>query len=163
MRSRLAVLHAPPAWMPFSRLDLQKTFAEGRDFPHDDRMANEEGSVRTDLAEDRTDLAEDRTLLANERTFSGWARTATACIGIGLGFSALFKAIEPTWVAKSIATVFILLGVFLVIVAERRARRLHDRLTAHHIAGVSPINFRVMAVAISVAAAALIVAIWWLT
>lgn len=126
-------------------------------------MPNDEKTARTDLAEDRTDLAEDRTLLANERTFSGWARTATACIGIGLGFSALFKPVEPTWVAEAIATVFILLGIFLVIAAERRARSLHERLTAHHIAGVSPINFRVMAVAISAAATGLIVAIWLLT
>ena len=53
------------------------------------------------LAEDRTDLAEDRTLLANERTFSGWARTAMASIGIGIGFNALFAKVEPSWVAKA--------------------------------------------------------------
>ncbi|MFK3891462.1 YidH family protein [Sphingomonas sp. NPDC079357] len=126
-------------------------------------MPNEDKIARTDLAEDRTDLAEDRTLLANERTFSGWARTATACIGIGLGFSALFKPVEPTCVAKSIATLFILLGIFLVIAAERRARGLHERLTAHHVNGVTTINFRVMAAAISIGAVALIVAIWQLT
>ena len=63
------------------------------------------GDSRRDLAEDRTDLAEDRTALANERTFAGWARTAMAAIGIGLAFNALFKAMEPAWVAKAIATV----------------------------------------------------------
>lgn len=126
-------------------------------------MTDDTKAARTDLAEDRTDLAEDRTLLANERTFSGWARTATACIGIGLGFNALFTPVDPTWVAKAIATAFILLGIFLVIAAERRARALHKRLTAHRVAGVSPINFRIMAVAITTAATALIIAIWLLT
>ena len=65
---------------------------------------------RSDLAEDRTDLAEDRTLLANERTFSGWARTALATVGIGLGFHVLFEALEPAWVAKAIATLFVALA-----------------------------------------------------
>ena len=80
---------------------------------------SEHGGGKNDLAEDRTDLAEDRTLLANERTFSGWARTALASIGIGIGFNALFKPVEPTWVAKAIATLFLLLAAFLA--ARRRA------------------------------------------
>ena len=117
---------------------------------------------KTALAEDRTDLAEDRTLLANERTFSGWARTAMASIGIGIGFNALFKPVEPTWVAKAIATLFLLLAIFLVIAAERRARAVRTRLTAHNLSSLSTATFRVMAVAISTGALALTVAIWWL-
>ena len=46
---------------------------------------------RTAKASTRTDLAEDRTLLANERTFAGWTRTSLACIGVGLGFQAIFQ------------------------------------------------------------------------
>ena len=114
------------------------------------------------LAQDRTDLAEDRTLLANERTFSGWARTAMASIGIGIGFNALFQPVEPTWVAKAIATIFILLGIFLVIAAERRACSVQTRLTAHKVGDVGSTNFKIMAVAISIGASALIVALWWL-
>ena len=115
------------------------------------------------LAEDRTDLAEDRTLLANERTFSGWARTAMASIGIGIGFNALFAKVEPSWVAKAIATLFLLLAVFLVVAAERRAFRIQGRLSSHNIINVALTNFKVMAVAISVGAVMLGVAIWWLT
>lgn len=125
-------------------------------------MNDEEPPGTTELAEDRTDLAEDRTLLANERTFSGWARTAMASIGIGIGFNALFKPVEPTWVAKAIATIFILLGIFLTISAERRAASVQRRLDAHKVAGISSINFRVMSVGISTGAVALLVAIWWL-
>lgn len=123
-------------------------------------MAND--ATKNGLAEDRTDLAEDRTLLANERTFSGWARTAMASIGIGIGFNALFQPVELTWVAKAIATLFILLGIFLVIAAERRACGGQTRLTAHKVEDVRTTNFKIMATAITVGASALIVAFWWL-
>ncbi len=125
-------------------------------------MADDHRNDRTELAEDRTDLAEDRTLLANERTFSGWARTALASIGIGIGFNALFRLIEPDWVAKAIATIFILLAIFLIIAAERRAAAVQKRLKAHKITSLASMNFRIMAAAISIGAVALIVAIWWL-
>lgn len=115
---------------------------------------------RTDLAEDRTDLAEDRTLLANERTFSGWARTAMAAIGIGLGFNALFKTLEPVWIPKAIATLFILLAIFIIFMAERRARSLCSRLDAHKIKDLDGVNLKVMAIAIGTGAAALVTALW---
>ena len=118
---------------------------------------------RTDLAEERTDLAEDRTLLASERTFSGWARTAMAAIGIGLGFNALFKMVEPTWVPKAIATAFIALAIFIILAAERRARALCRRLTAHQVKELEGINLKIIAIAISAGAASLIVALWALT
>ena len=126
------------------------------------RMTQSTSTEKTELAEDRTDLAEDRTLLANERTFSGWARTAMASIGIGIGFNALFKLVEPTWVPKAIATLFILLAIFLVVAAERRACALQGRLTAHKVSDAVNTNFRVMALAISTGAVALIGALWWL-
>lgn len=124
---------------------------------------NSQQSPRGELAEDRTDLAEDRTLLANERTFSGWARTAMAAIGIGVGFAALFRPIEPTWVAKAIATLFFALAIFVIIAAERRACGVEARLCAHDLEASGAINFRVMAGAITTGASVLIFAIWWLT
>ena len=80
-------------------------------------------SNKSDLAEDRTELAEDRTLLANERTFAGWMRTGLASIGLGLGFHALFNRMEPGWVPRAIATAFMLVGVFVIFAAQRRASR----------------------------------------
>ncbi len=115
---------------------------------------------RTDFAEDRTNYAEDRTLLANERTFSGWARTAMAAIGIGLGFKALFQTMEPAWIPKAIATLFMLLGIILVLLAERRARKLKSRLDSHAIEPLDSMNFRIIAVAVSLGAASLIAAVW---
>ena len=64
----------------------------------------------TEWAEFRTDLAEDRNIMAMERTFAGWMRTAFAAIGIGLAFKAVFGEFDPPWLAKAIATVFILAG-----------------------------------------------------
>ncbi|MCS6625651.1 DUF202 domain-containing protein [Roseibacterium beibuensis] len=117
---------------------------------------------RDGLAEDRTDLAEDRTAMANERTFAGWARTAMAAIGIGLAFNALFNAMEPAWAPKAIATVFILLGIFLVIMAERRACAVSARLDTHAGKELSSMNVRVIAIAIGFGAACLIAGIWLL-
>tara|TARA_R110002167_G_scaffold17434_5_gene66621 strand:- start:2343 stop:2717 length:375 start_codon:yes stop_codon:yes gene_type:complete len=117
---------------------------------------------RNDMAEDRTDLAEDRTALANERTFAGWARTAMAAIGIGLAFNALFKTMEPTWAAKGIATMFIALGIFLVVMAQRRARHLAERLSTHSVNALPQLNLRVIAIGISLGGATLIVGLWLL-
>jgi putative membrane protein len=120
------------------------------------------GSNRTDLAEERTDLAEDRTALANERTFAGWVRTGMAAIGIGLAFNALFKAFEPAWVAKAIATLFILLGVFLTIMAERRACAIARRIETHSVKEMAQMNLRVISIAISLGSVALVAGIWLL-
>ena len=122
----------------------------------------EETPDRTQLAADRTDLAEDRTALANERTFAGWARTAMAAIGIGLAFRALFGEMEPTWAPKALASLFILLGVFLIVMAERRACAISARISSHSVDALQPINVRVIAIGIGLGAVTLIGAIWLL-
>jgi putative membrane protein len=117
---------------------------------------------KTELAEDRTNLAEDRTVLANERTFAGWLRTGFASIGIGLGFHVLFEAMRPPWVPKAIATAFLLIGVYVIIVAERRAARVLGRMDAHKVSEMEPANLRVITLVSVLAAVALIAAIWLL-
>lgn len=121
-----------------------------------------EAQDRNGLAEDRTDMAEDRTAMANERTFAGWARTAMAAIGIGLGFKALFNAMEPAWAPKAIATLFVLLGVFLIWMAERRACVVAERLTTHAARDMKLMNIKLIALAIGLGALALIGGIWLL-
>ncbi len=121
-----------------------------------------QGGDRNAMAEDCTDLAEDRTLMANERTFAGWARTALAAIGIGLGFQALFREVEPTWVAKLIASLFIALGVYILWQAERRASAVVERMSTHHVEVQGGASFRVMAIVGSTGAVLLMAAIWWL-
>ncbi len=113
-------------------------------------------------APDRTDLAEDRTLLANERTFAGWLRTGLAAIGIGVGFHALFQAMEPDWLPRALASLLLGVGIMIVIAAERRAALVLSRLDPHVIARARPMNLRIITVAVSLVGAALIVALWWL-
>jgi putative membrane protein len=123
---------------------------------------SDEKQARNDLAEDRTDLAEDRTAMANERTFAGWARTAMAAIGIGLGFKALFNTMEPAWVPKAVATLFVLLGVFLIAMAERRACSVAGRLNTHAAREMNQMNLKVIAIAIATGSLVLIAGIWLL-
>lgn len=115
---------------------------------------------RDGLAKDRTDLAEDRTLLANERTFAGWMRTGLAAVGVGLGFHALFRAAEPVWAAKAIASAFILLGLFIFTAAERRARKVEERFDPHQVTAFGTRNLRIVAIGMTIASAALIAALW---
>ena len=114
----------------------------------------------TQWAEFRTDLAEDRNIMAMERTFAGWMRTAFAAIGIGLGFRAVFGEFEPPWLAKAIATVFIVGGGWLAVTAERRACRTLERLDPHQFEAIPRPNFRVMAYAIAAGAAVLTAGLW---
>lgn len=112
------------------------------------------------LAEDRTDLAEDRTIMAAERTFAGWMRTAFAAIGIGIAFRGLFGELEPPWLARGIATVFIALGALLAIGAEQRAHRTFERLSAHTVDAPRTPRLRWIAYAVALGAAVLIAALW---
>lgn len=118
---------------------------------------------RTDMAEERTDYAEDRTILANERTFAGWGRTAFASIGIGLGFQALFREIEPAWIPKLIATLFFILAIFIIWSAQSKASQLVQRLETHDIEVMGSSNFRMIAIVVTFAAISVSAAIFLLT
>ncbi|MEO8455986.1 MAG: DUF202 domain-containing protein [Sphingomicrobium sp.] len=116
-----------------------------------------------ELARERTDFAEDRTVLANERTFAGWLRTGYAGIGIGLAFNALFGRVEPGWIAKLIATGFLLIAVMIFIGAERRSCAVFSRLETHKVQSVKLTSIRILAYASIAATLALIAAIWLLS
>lgn len=120
------------------------------------------GEDRTNLAEDRTAFAEDRTALANERTFAGWIRTGLAAVAVGIGFQALFRSIEPLWVPKALATVFVLVGIFIFWAAERRACVVMQRLHTHQVRTAANRSLRVIALALSLGALGLIAGLWLL-
>ena len=113
-------------------------------------------------AQHRTDLAEDRTILANERTFASWFRTGFAAVGIGLGFQALFVKMEPSWVPRVIATLFLLLGIFLFVSAEMRACEGLQRLKSHEVKGFRNARLRLMTTVATLGVLALIAAMWLL-
>ncbi len=112
------------------------------------------------LAEERTEWAEDRTLLANERTFAGWMRTGLAAVGVGVGFHALFGRLEPPNLARIIATVFILAGVFVFVSAARNANRVCSRLQAHTARPLGGASVNLVAGLFAGASLALLAGIW---
>ncbi|MBM0170720.1 YidH family protein [Altererythrobacter sp. C41] len=117
---------------------------------------------RSELAVERTQYAEDRNIMAMERTFAGWIRTAFAAIGIGIGFHALFGDFQPPWLAKAIATLFILAGAALAFAAQRRACRTLERLHPHSIERASSPNFRLLAFAVMLGSTILVAGLWLL-
>jgi putative membrane protein len=117
---------------------------------------------RDDLAVNRTDLAEDRTVLANERTFAGWFRTGLGAVGIGLAFHALFVHMQPWWVPRGIASIFLGIGIYLFVSAEHRACMVLDRLSAHRVAPLRDRGLKVIAYVSSAAVLALTAALWLL-
>jgi putative membrane protein len=108
----------------------------------------------------RTDLAEDRTILASERTFASWLRTGLAAIGIALGFHALFGRIEPAWLPRAIATVFLAIAVIIFLAAERRACAVRARLHAHEVETIKITRIRLITVVAVLATGALTAGIW---
>ena len=100
--------------------------------------------------------------MAMERTFAGWIRTAFAAIGIGLGFKAVFGAFDPPWLAKAIATMFILAGGWLAITAQRRACKTLGRLQTHEFEAISTPNFKTLAYAVATGAVVLTAGLWLL-
>ena len=106
------------------------------------------------------ELAEDRTLLAGERTFAGWTRTSLGCIAVGVGFHALFFKLQPAWVPRAIASLFLLLAAVIVWLAARRAAAVVRRLRPHVVVSARRVNLTLIAGAISLGAAALAVAVW---
>ena len=114
------------------------------------------------LAEARTDLSEDRTVLANERTFASWFRTGFASAAIGLGFHALFEKMEPWWTPRLIASLFLILAIFIFVVADRQACKVLDRLSVHEVKPFRNRYLRLLSVIASIGTMALLLAMWFL-
>ncbi|MEH6758464.1 MAG: DUF202 domain-containing protein [Parasphingorhabdus sp.] len=129
-------------------------------------MAEEQNSKidlaenRTDLAKSRTDWAEDRTVLANERTFAGWMRTGLAAVGIGLGFNALFGKLQPFWLPRAIASLFILIGIFIFYMAQRNGCRVQRRMSAHDAKPMKGMNLQLIAGAMATGSICLAIGMW---
>jgi putative membrane protein len=121
-----------------------------------------ERKPKQELAKERTDWAEDRTILANERTYAGWFRTGFASAAIGLGFNALFVQMQPWWAPRAIASIFLLLAVFIFVSAERRACKVLGRLSTHEIKAFGTSRLRIMTASASIGAIALLAAMWLL-
>lgn len=115
---------------------------------------------RRKLAEDRTEWAEDRTILANERTFGSWVRTGLASLAVALGFQALFRSTDPTWLAQLGASVFVAVGVVIFWAAYASARKVLHRLESHDGSPTSRHRLLSVSAAATVGALTLLAALW---
>lgn len=79
-------------------------------------------------------------------------RTSLGCIGIAVGFHALFGTVEPRWVPRAIASLLLALAVFIAWAAERRARAMRAKLSPHLVAAAAPVNLALVASAVSAGA-----------
>ena len=113
-------------------------------------------------SQQRTDFSEDRTVLSNERTFASWLRTGYGSAAIGLGFQALFQKMDPPWVPRAIATIFLALAIYLFLSAQQRARDVLSRLKAHRVQAFEHAHIRLMSYISAAGIAALIIAMWLL-
>lgn len=120
------------------------------------------GDSTNDLAIKRTEWAEDRTLLANERTFASWLQAGITSVGLGLGFQALFRAVEPTWLAKTIATIFILIGVIVFISAFYNACDILRRMKSHSAKPLPRRNLGIITFLFVMGSTALTIVLWLL-
>ncbi|GGD14524.1 hypothetical protein GCM10011342_24150 [Aquisalinus flavus] len=120
------------------------------------------GDRTNDLAMRRTEWAEDRTLLANERTFAAWLQAGITSVGLGLGFQALFKSVEPTWLAKTIATIFILIGVLVFISAFYNACDILRRMKSHSAKPLPRRNLGIITFLFVLGSTALTIVLWLL-
>jgi len=108
----------------------------------------------------RTKWAEDRTILANERTFSSWMGTGLGAIGVAIGLKAVFGAAEPTWVAKGVASLFLLVAILIFWTAQRQAAKTLTRLSENDAEALPSRSFRLLAVMMTIAALATGAVLW---
>lgn len=125
-------------------------------------MTDDDDKDREELALERTHFAEDRTVQATERTFAGWLRTAFGAIGVGLAFHVIFGQLNPPWLGRAIASLFILLGAAIAFTAERRACRTFHRLSTHQVDRPRMPSVRWMSWSVVAGALVLVAGLWML-
>lgn len=121
---------------------------------HDSGAANKNG------AEHRTDWAEDRTLLANERTFAGWMRTGMTALAVAIGLHAVFGELQPAWIAKATASVFILAAIMIFAAAAQRSHKAQVRIDSHDSASQPSWRMTGLAAVLCIAALATAGVLW---
>lgn len=117
---------------------------------------------KTELAKERTDWAEDRTIMANERTFSSWMGTGLGAIGVAIGFQAVFGEFDPTWAAKAVASIFLVIAIIVFWSAQRQAVKTFRRLHENDAEATPSRNYTILASAMTFAALATGAILWML-
>ncbi len=100
--------------------------------------------------------------MANERTFSSWMGTGLGAIGVSIGFQAVFKEFEPTWLAKSTATLFLIIALMIFWSAQRNACKTFDRLKERDVEATQSRSYVILAAVMSIAAIGTGIVLWFL-
>ena len=95
----------------------------------ENRSEKAQNGDSTDKAKIRTEWAEDRTIMANERTFSSWMGFGLGSVGIAIGLKAVFGDFDPTWAAKLVASLFLIIAIVIYWAARRQACKTLARLS----------------------------------
>ncbi|MBU2981512.1 DUF202 domain-containing protein [Lentibacter algarum] len=113
-----------------------------------------------ELSKQRTEWSEDRTLMSSERSFSSWVGTGLGCVGVAIGFNAVFGELSPTWLPKVVASLFLLAGLIFVWSARNRACATRDRLSENDTDTGGRLSFSLIALLLSFSIIATGVVLW---
>jgi putative membrane protein len=83
-----------------------------------------------------------------------------ASAALGLGFHAVVRSFEPTWLAKVGASLFLLIAIGILYLAHVNAGRVGKRLDTHGVEALKKSRIRTIAIALSIACFAVLVIIW---
>ncbi|WP_338550133.1 YidH family protein [Roseovarius phycicola] len=119
-----------------------------------------EDSETEEKAKVRTEWAADRTIMANERTFSAWMGTGLGAVGVAIGLKAVFGAFEPTWAAKMVASLFLLIAILIYWSARTQARKTLMRLKEKDAEPMPVRNFTLLATVMTIATLATGAILW---
>lgn len=98
--------------------------------------------------------------MAAERTFSSWMGTGLGAIGVAIGMKAVFGAFEPTWAAKLVASIFLLVAILLFWSARNQACKTRTRLRENDVQAQSDTSFTLLAALMTIGAVATGAILW---
>ncbi|WP_333683703.1 YidH family protein [Pontibaca methylaminivorans] len=126
----------------------------------DDEKKIEFSRDKSDLSEIRTGWSEDRVLLSNERTFGSWMRTGMSSLVVGIGLQAVFHSMEPVWIAKIAASLFIAIAIMIFLIAAFHDSRAQRRINEHDVESMPAGRMWLIAVTLSVASLLVAMILW---
>lgn len=113
-----------------------------------------------ELAEIRTHWADERTRMAGERTFAAWLRTGLALVAAGLASARLLRALEPSWLVRSMGVIFIILGGTIFVLGYKTYLEVTRELTEEQVNTTSYRLAGVLTLALVVASMAALVLVF---
>ena len=125
-------------------------------------MSKSSDTDRQEKAETRTDWAEDRTIMANERTFASWIGVGMGALGIAIGLEAVFGAFDPTWLAKLVASFFLIVALAIFWAARRQAKSTYERLSQHDAEARPTRDFTGIVALLTAGVVGIGAVLWWI-